>query len=358
VGSSPPGLIQELIAALARDDRDGFYQSLAGMTAASWNMGPEELTGTVAEVAPLVPDLRGEYAKVAVFLTACLEWGASPLPLCKVLPARAARAMEEFARFPAVWTLASAGQPLPRWEPAPTIEEVTAVMVAGARRAAVSEEDAAGLAAAWFDVDDWLRLLMAAMQRRPFRAAMEHRDRVAGAAQAIGDGLERAPWVLGLALVLDDEPLVVLDRVSGRGFRLTMSGVGDNYQLHTLLADRLIDSGAALLAGDPPAPRWVAAATDGTPRVPDADPIRQRFRLFDGHGAYIFPEGRPSDIEPFEGVRVIVAEAPRGRYGWTAGRLYTQMRPTLTVDAVLEPAAAARWLSRVAPAREDDATSF
>jgi hypothetical protein len=80
--------------------------------------------------------------------------------------------------------------------------------------------------------------------------------------------------------------------------------------------------------------------------------------LFDGHGAYILPEGRPSDIEPFEGVRVVVLEPPRGRHGWTAGRVYTQMPPTLTLDEVLEPAAAARWLSRVAPAREDDATSF
>ena len=49
----------------------------------------------------------------------------------------------------------------------------------------------------------------------------------------------KAGWVHGLTLVLDDEPLIVLDPDSGCGFQLTMSGIGDNYQLHTLLADRL-----------------------------------------------------------------------------------------------------------------------
>jgi hypothetical protein len=46
-------------------------------------------------------------------------------------------------------------------------------------------------------------------------------------------------------LVLDDEPLIALDPASGRGYRLTMSGVGDNHQLHTPLADRLLTPGVS-----------------------------------------------------------------------------------------------------------------
>jgi hypothetical protein len=317
-------------------------------------MRPDELTETVADLAPLVPRLRGQYAKVAVFLTGCLEWGGSPLPLREVLPARAIRAMEDFARFPDAWTLVTGAAPPPRWDPAPRLGEITAAMVAGARRGEVSDRDAAALAAAWFDVDDWLRLLTAAMQREPFRATMAHRDRVRAAAQAVHGDLEAAPWVLGLTLVLDDEPLLALDRSSGRGFRLTMSGIGDNYQLHTLLADRLIDGGAVYLAGTPPNPRWVAAASDGPPQVPPEDPIRPRLRLFDGHGKYLFPQGRPSDIEPLHGVRVLVLEPPQQRYGWLAGRLYTQMHPSLRVDAELNSDQAARWLSRTAPPHGDN----
>jgi hypothetical protein len=42
---------------------------------------------------------------------------------------------------------------------------------------------------------------------------------------------------------------------------------------------------------EPPKPEWVAAATDAPPRLPVTDPIRRRFRLFDGLGDYVYPEG-------------------------------------------------------------------
>jgi hypothetical protein len=134
-----------------------------------------------------------------------------------------------------------------------------------------------------------------------------------------------------------------------------MSGIGDNYQLHTLLADRLIgEQQHGLLAGERPEPAWVAAATDGFVHLPATDPIYRRFRLFDGHGNYIYPEGRPYDIEPVDGVRVIVLHPPLGRFGWLEGRVYKQMVPTLTLDSLMEPAVAARWIARIAPPREDD----
>lgn len=79
--------------------------------------------------------------------------------------------------------------------------------------------------------------------------------------------------------MLDDEPVVVIDHATGHGFRLTMSGVGDNFQLHTPLADRLIgDPARGLLAGPRPAPAWVAAATTAPPQRPAGDLIQRRFR--------------------------------------------------------------------------------
>jgi hypothetical protein len=83
-------------------------------------------------------------------------------------------------------------------------------------------------------------MLMIALQAvAEFRAAMSSRERLRAAAAAIADRSARAGWVHALTLVLDDEPLIVLDPGSGGGFQLTMSGMGDNYQLHTLVADRL-----------------------------------------------------------------------------------------------------------------------
>jgi hypothetical protein len=83
------------------------------------------------------------------------------------------------------------------------------------------------------------------MVRREFRAAMAERDELSESAAALAGTVQSAKWVHGLSVVLDDEPLVALDPASRRGFLLTMSGVGDNFQLHTLLADRLAGHGRA-----------------------------------------------------------------------------------------------------------------
>jgi hypothetical protein len=49
-----------------------------------------------------------------------------------------------------------------------------------------------------------------------------------------------------------------------------------------------------------------------------------------------------------------VLHPPLAPFGWTAGRFYPFVAPSLTVDRVLDPAEAANWLGRVAPAVQDD----
>jgi hypothetical protein len=56
--------------------------------------------------------------------------------------------------------------------------------------------------------------------------------------------------------------------------------------------------------------------------------IARRFRLYDGAGAYIYPEGKPAHI---------------------AG-----MIPAMTLDAVMSASEAAAWRGRITPARETD----
>jgi hypothetical protein len=111
--------------------------------------------------------------------------------------------------------------------------------------------------------------MITVMGQREFRDAAGLLPEIGDAAERLGDSVPRAHWLPGLAQVLDDEPVVVIDNATGRGFRLTMSGVGDNFQLHTLLAGRLIgDPAHGLLAGERPAPTWLAAATTASPRPP------------------------------------------------------------------------------------------
>lgn len=298
-----------------------------------------------------------------------VERGASPMPLAEVLPERVSMTMASYLTLERIWDRTAHGRPLPEFKPPvdqAVMREIKETVAAYVRQSGQfgqfgqpgqSERKIAHIAYSWFSLDDWINPLISSMMlSREFRGAMEgHEDLVDGASR-LKHRSERAHWLHGLCLVCDDEPLIVLDPTSGRGFRLTMSGVGDNHQLHTLLADRLIrPEHGGLLDAQPPEPAWVAAATTAVPGPFDlTNPITRRFRLFDGHGSYVYPEGWPADIKPLDGVRVIVLHPPNGIYGWNNARAYVSMVPTLTLDREIAPSEAAHWLSRVAPAQETD----
>lgn len=349
-------MIDDLVAVMEAGDPVAFRDRLRQLGNAAQSWDPAGLTAGIEALAPLLPQLAGAFSKAGVLAGAMVELGGSPLPLRKALPRRAAVAMRMYALFPSAWAAASGGQPLPEPGSPPTMTEVTDILVAHAERRGVSARDATQLALSWFDTGDWLKAMITALAHKDFRASMsdEDRDQVRETAAAIADKLQDADWVLGLALVLDDEPLVVLDPASGRGFRLTMSGVGDNFQLHTLLADRLARRRGGVPGLKPPPRAWVTEATDGPQLSSFTDLILRRFRLFDGNGAYVYPEGRPADIAKLGETRVLVLHPPLGSFGWVGGRTYQHMKPTLTLDRTLDAAEAANWLARVAPANETD----
>ncbi|MEV7691679.1 hypothetical protein [Streptomyces bungoensis] len=190
-----------------------------------------------------------------------------------------------------------------------------------------------------------------------FRAAVpcEVKAQLREHAGAVAHRSQRAAWAGALAAVLDDEPLVVIDPRARRGYALTMSGIGDNGQLHILLADRLVgDPGLGMVTGERPARSWVEAATGGDPHLGPDNPAIRCFRLFDGQGSYISPEGMPADIHPLDGTRVLVLHPPNGTYGLTVGRVFEHMMPALRFDRKLEAAEAQHWLARLAPAVEND----
>jgi hypothetical protein len=213
---------------------------------------------------------------------------------------------------------------------------------------------ALAIALSWHDVQHWLGLALTLMTRREFRDLVPAKAEIAEVASELGEHDERAECLADLAQVLDDEPLVVLDSATGRGFHLTMSGIGDNFQLHTLLADRLIgDVAQGLLAGVRPDVSWVAAATAG-PTEPPNGLIRRSLRLFDASGQYVSPEGLPADIAVRDGVRVLVAYPPSGDYFWTSGRVFEVMTPDLRLDRTLTAQEALEWFARTAPAVQND----
>ena len=349
-------VIHELLPVMRRGDLAGFQRIFNRLCTEGRALPPGELTAAIGELAPVLAYRpEGVFARLALVAGAYVEWGGSPLPLAENAPACALVTMRMRARFSELWPLAGTGRPEPGPGQEPTMAELTGLFQAAAGRLGLSEREAEAIAIAWFDVSHWVNLMITALGYREFRDAARLLPEIGEAAARLGDRVPRAHWLPGLAQVLDDEPIVVIDDATGRGFRLTMSGIGDNFQLHTLLADRLIgDPARGLLAGEPPAPAWVAAATTAPPQRPLHDPIQRRFRLFDGTGAYIYPEGQPADIPLLDGIRVIVLHPPRGTYRWVGGRTYEQMIPALTLDHIMTPEEAEAWRARIAPASETD----
>ncbi|GAB2865046.1 hypothetical protein [Lentzea nigeriaca] len=187
------------------------------------------------------------------------------------------------------------------------------------------------------EFDEWQPALLLPLQDEDVRLALPHRDRLLAAVPADS-------WLSGLLQVLDLEQLLVLHPLSGKGFEVTIGGIGDNFQLHTLLAYRLIP---LHIPGEPPSLSWVEAASVG-PDLEPAGGIQGQFELSDAFGETIWNEGRPSDIPLLDDRRVIVLSPPRYQRSWNAGRLYPMMTPMVDVTRELPPDEAASWLAKVA----------
>jgi hypothetical protein len=349
-------LIGELTPVMRRGDLAGFGRVLQQLGTQGQRLGPDELTEAVGELAQVLAYRpQGVFARLAVLAGAFVEWGASPLALADNAPACAALTMFLRVKFSELWPVVGAGQPEPDPDQPPPMGDLVDLFTGRADELGLAREDAGDVAMSWYDAPCWVRLMITLLARREFRRATDLLPDIGELAGRIAERVPRAHWLPGLAQVLDDEPVVAIDHATGRGFLLTMSGIGDNFQLHTLLAHRLIgDPARGLLAGDPPAPRWVDAATTGTPLLPPDEAIQRRFRLYDATGAYVYPEGRPADIAAIDGVRLIALHPPMGAYRWTTGRVYQHMASTLTLDHLMNQDEAQAWRSRITPAHETD----
>lgn len=199
------------------------------------------------------------------------------------------------------------------------------------------------------------------------RAVARSRPELIAAAKTADKAARSSPsFLLTMLRVLDDEPLLVLDPETGRGFRVTMSGVADNFQLHGLLMTTLVgDPGDGWLPGPRPEPgfreavttglvgreapivtglfnlwNWTGVLADGT--LPDAGTA--------GHGHWVWNEGVPADIARFDGQRVVVLGPPPYSRSWRAGRVFGGLVPEFRVEAKLSPAEVKAWLGKFAAA--------
>lgn len=325
-----PAAIGAFEAAVLTQDADAAERAFERLTRGFGKAADADLRAAGPRLSALLGQVPpGPRAVVAVLIGACVERGADPLACAPSVFAGAQDAFEQAAVFCEQWAALGRGD-LPDHE-GEGLEE------------ADFERIGFEPVMAWQSLPQFEMACVAMLNAPQVRREVPGREELAAVVARVAE-LSGEPFkCLAYALaVLDDEPLVVLDRVTGAGFALRASGIGDNFQLHTLLADALI--GRGLVEGQAPSPEAVARCRDRAGMVPTTG----SFDLVGADGEWIWNEGKPADIPVVDGVRLVVIAPPTYQRSWPAGRFFPGMTGEVVYDHALAPEKSAALLARVA----------
>lgn len=217
-----------------------------------------------------------------------------------------------------------------------------------------TSDDASELPEAFYVFE---RAAMACLARSPsLRRDLPAKPRLLA---KLGRYQERYGFLGKMLNVLDDEPIVVVHPSTRRGYGARMTGVADNFQLHSLLLGALAGEGQGRIPGVVPSPLAIAAATDGDD--PNAGTVQSDWQLgtwralraggviagMEDTSAWIWNEGVPADIEPFEGARVILIGPSSIQRSWNAQRVFPAMRGGLSELRAMQSAEVDGLLTRI-----------
>lgn len=168
--------------------------------------------------------------------------------------------------------------------------------------------------------------------------------------QTYAEFSEGAHWLSKMLRVQDKQPMVVIDLDKKTGIQLTHSGIADNFQLVTLLANEL---------GYELDPAWLAVANGNA--LPDDNTVSLEIDML--NGSYIageevdiehriWGEGAPVDIPTIEkdGVVwqiVLVQQASYSR-SWNNSRSFMHLQPKVNVTKRLDGNEVSQWLGYLA----------
>lgn len=287
--------------------------------------GPR-LAALLSEVPP------GPRSTIAVIVGACVERGADARTCAPYVFDGLAEALDAAGEFCERWA-ATGGGDFPEPEP-------------GDPEPAILERVGPDAALGWYTLPQWEMASVAMLNHPAVRTALDgaRRAELLEALRTVGEASGHDFKCLHYALlVLDDEPLLVLHRPTGTGYALRMSGIGDNFQLHTLLADILVGGGH--LPGRAPSAQEAAVCRDAPGQVPTTG----SFNLVTPGGEWVWNEGTPTDIPVVDGVRLLVLDPPPYERGWPAGRFFPGMTGDLVLERVLDAAETRERLDRCDP---------
>ncbi len=337
---------QELIDASVATDPQNFPPAVHRVYVLASQIPASERELALEALAPLLAAghaAPGIIADLCVVAGALVEMGTDPGPTGVEVLHRL-RAMGKGAIvFLRAWE--RTGE-----DPPPDPDAVTAD--AEARVAADLGPDAPGATMCWWTIRRHGLAAKTMLSESSVRTHIRrdpalHAELVATANQ-LSDLLTEFDEVRALLRMAEATNALVLDRTTQRAFRVLFDGIGDNFQLHTLLADALIGPAGQGLPGDPPDPRWTRAFRDSPPD-PQAHTVRGWWNLVAHDGTWVWNEGVPAEIPTLDGERVLVLDEQPYPRSWNAGRRHPQVRGWLEVDSELDPQEAALWWERVAP---------
>ncbi|WP_329518545.1 hypothetical protein [Spirillospora sp. NBC_01491] len=316
----------ELVQAAMVEDQ-AFSDLLPQLMQASETASPAEKTAAMPRLAEGLaeapPNLGGW---LAVIGGSWIEHGAEIGPFGDALVERLIMVTAAALAFGNAWQEATGGKPPDMEDDRPSQQAVDTV---GPKL----QDGAVSAMMSWFALPQFAMSACTVLSRSPrVRSGLTDRDFHVFAAGQAAEHLPQMGFVRDLLRVLDGERLLVLDRRTRQGWTVTIGGIGDNFQLHTLLAGALVGRPGGL-PGKPPAPEIISCFLDAeTP--PDRPIVSSPWNLVDANGEWIYNEGVPADIPAVNGTRVVVLDPPSYERTFPAGRRFPMMPATLTVDGM------------------------
>ncbi|MGI5397819.1 hypothetical protein [Streptomyces sp. CA-251251] len=333
--------VSELEEAVATRDGDRTGRAFTAMMNAVQSASDAEQVSAGPRLAVLIPAFppTGPRPMLAMAAGFCVERGADPVGCAEPILGGVHQDLLDALEFARRWASThSTESELPK----PDEEIIDDALLA---RLGGDRHEATRLALAWCSVEQWQPPALAVLCR-----STEVRRRYASAIlPACRElvSLERHDLkCLAYALaVLDDEPLVVLHRPTGTGFEVRIGGIGDNFQLHTLLAHVLVGGGH--VPGTVPSTESVRLATDLEPAQGRTQIIATgAFELLTAEGDRIWNEGLPDDIPAVEGRRLIVLDEPTYQRSWNADRFFPHLPGKAELSRVLTADETRSWFTR------------
>lgn len=169
-----------------------------------------------------------------------------------------------------------------------------------------------------------------------------------------------AHWFNTMLSVLDDEPFIAIDIEKKLGVRGKMSGVVDNFQLHTLLMDAFPKG---WFTAENLTPEIIQNAKGFGEQCTDLTVVgrwnmfnwtvfRPEYTLDDYSNTklsdyWIWHEGKPEDIEIFESHRLILLAKCSYQRTWGAQRMFCALNAELKVEQKLTSAEVNHLLYRL-----------